>query len=85
MSSTAQTHILAIDDDPAMRKLWPIICARRPAVTAVATGAEMAQALASTPSTSSCSTCASRGGRHAAARRLREESKVPSSLSPQAG
>ncbi len=46
MSSTAQTHILAIDDDPAMRKLVAdYLRENNLRVTAVATGAEMAQAL----------------------------------------
>ena len=46
MSSTAQTHILAIDDDPAMRKLVAEYLRENDLrVTAVATGAEMAQAL----------------------------------------
>ena len=46
MSSTAQTHILAIDDDPAMRKLVVEYLRENDLrVTAVATGAEMAQAL----------------------------------------
>ncbi len=46
MSSTAQTHILAIDDDPAMRKLVADYLRENDLrVTAVATGAEMAQAL----------------------------------------
>jgi DNA-binding response OmpR family regulator len=44
--STAQTHILAIDDDPAMRKLVADYLRENDLrVTAVATGAEMAQAL----------------------------------------
>ncbi len=46
MSSTAQTHILAIDDDPAMRKLVADYLRENDLrVTAVATGAEMTQAL----------------------------------------
>src|SRR5467141_1975752 len=46
MSSTAQTHILAVDDDPAMRKLVAeYLRENNLRVTAVATGAEMAQAL----------------------------------------
>jgi len=46
MSGTAQTHILAIDDDPAMRKLVAdYLGENNLRVTAVATGAEMAQAL----------------------------------------
>ena len=46
MSSTAQTHILAVDDDPAMRKLVAEYLRENDLrVTAVATGAEMAQAL----------------------------------------
>jgi DNA-binding response OmpR family regulator len=46
MSSTAQTHILAIDDDPAMRKLVAdYLRENNLRVTAVATGAEMTQAL----------------------------------------
>jgi two-component system OmpR family response regulator len=46
MSSTPQTHILAIDDDPAMRKLVADYLRENGLrVTAVATGAEMAQAL----------------------------------------
>src|SRR3989442_4407726 len=46
MSSTAQTHVLAIDDDPAMRKLVAdYLRENNLRVTAVATGAEMAQAL----------------------------------------
>src|SRR5207245_2010695 len=47
MSSTAQTHILAIDDDPAMRKLVAEYLRDNDLqVTAVATGAEMAQTFA---------------------------------------
>src|SRR6266404_2595671 len=47
MSSTAQTHILAVDDDPAMRKLVADYLRENDLrVTAVATGAEMEQALA---------------------------------------
>src|SRR3989442_11872925 len=47
MSSTAQTHILAIDDDPAMRKLVAdYLSGNDLRVTAVATGADMEQALA---------------------------------------
>jgi len=46
MSGTAQTHILAVDDDPAMRKLVVEYLRENDLrVTAVATGAEMAQAL----------------------------------------
>ncbi len=46
MSSTAQTHILAVDDDPAMRKLVAEYLRENDLrVTAVATGAEMEQAL----------------------------------------
>ena len=46
MSGTAQTHILAVDDDPAMRKLVAEYLRENDLrVTAVATGAEMAQAL----------------------------------------
>src|SRR2546425_898202 len=47
MSSTAQTHILAVDYDPAMRNLVAEYLRENDLrVTAVATGAEMAQALA---------------------------------------
>src|SRR5712672_2937469 len=47
MSSTVQHHILAVDDDPAMRKLVAeYLRDNGLRVTAVATGAEMAQALA---------------------------------------
>src|SRR2546425_7259377 len=46
MSSTAQTHILAVDYDPAMRNLVAEYLRENDLrVTAVATGAEMAQAL----------------------------------------
>jgi DNA-binding response OmpR family regulator len=47
MSDSAQTHILAIDDDPAMRKLVAEYLRENDLrVTAVATGAEMEQVLA---------------------------------------
>src|SRR5712672_1238658 len=47
MSSTVQHHILAVDDDPAMRKLVADYLRDNDLrVTAVATGAEMAQAFA---------------------------------------
>ena len=47
MSSTVQHHILAVDDDPAMRKLVAdYLHDNDLRVTAVATGAEMAQAFA---------------------------------------
>jgi DNA-binding response OmpR family regulator len=47
MSSTLQHHILAVDDDPAMRKLVADYLHENDLrVTAVATGAEMAQAFA---------------------------------------
>jgi two-component system, OmpR family, response regulator len=47
MSSTVQHHILAVDDDPAMRKLVAdYLGDNELRVTAVATGAEMAQAFA---------------------------------------
>jgi two-component system OmpR family response regulator len=47
MTSPAPPHILAIDDDPAMRKLVADYLGENDVrVTAVATGAEMAQALA---------------------------------------
>src|ERR1700704_6703569 len=47
MSSTVQHHFLAVDDDPAMRKLMADYLRDNDLrVTAVATGAEMAQAFA---------------------------------------
>jgi two-component system OmpR family response regulator len=47
MSSAVQLHILAVDDDPAMRKLVAdYLHENGLQVTAVATGAEMAQAFA---------------------------------------
>src|SRR3981081_4200683 len=47
MSSTVQHHILAVDDDPAMRELVAnYLSGNDLRVTAVATGAEMAQAFA---------------------------------------
>jgi DNA-binding response OmpR family regulator len=47
MSSAAQLHILAVDDDPAMRKLMAdYLHENGLRVTAVATGSEMAQAFA---------------------------------------
>jgi two-component system, OmpR family, response regulator len=47
MSSTVQHHILAVDDDPAMRKLVAdYLGDNELRVTAVASGAEMAQAFA---------------------------------------
>ena len=48
--SVVQPHILAIDDDPAMRKLVADYLGENDVrVTAVATGAEMAQVLATHP------------------------------------
>src|SRR5258706_11258902 len=47
MSRAVQLHILAVDDDPAMRKLVADYLRENGLqVTAVATGAEMAQAFA---------------------------------------
>jgi DNA-binding response OmpR family regulator len=47
MSSAVPLHILAVDDDPAMRKLLAdYLHENGLQVTAVATGAEMAQAFA---------------------------------------
>jgi DNA-binding response OmpR family regulator len=79
MSSTAQTHILAIDDDPAMRKLVAEYLRENDLrVTAVATGAEMAQALAqyAIDLVVLDLRLAAEDGMQLA-RRLREESKVP--------
>jgi len=57
----AGAHILAIDDDPAMRTLVAdYLSGNDLRVTAVATGAEMAQALAQHAIDWSCSTCALR-------------------------
>ncbi len=79
MSSTAQTHILAIDDDPAMRKLVADYLRENDLrVTAVATGAEMTQALdqhAIDLVVLDLRLAAEDGMQ--LARRLREESKVP--------
>ena len=79
MSSTAQTHILAIDDDPAMRKLVAEYLRENDLrVTAVATGAEMAQALdqhAIDLVVLDLRLAAEDGMQ--LARKLREESKVP--------
>src|SRR3982074_824006 len=47
MNSAVQLHILAVDDDPAMRKLVAdYLRENGPGVPAVATGAEMAHAFA---------------------------------------
>jgi DNA-binding response OmpR family regulator len=79
MSSTAQTHILAVDDDPAMRKLVAEYLRENDLrVTAVATGAEMAQALdqhAIDLVVLDLRLAAEDGMQ--LARKLREESKVP--------
>jgi len=79
MSSTAQTHILAVDDDPAMRKLVADYLRENDLrVTAVATGAEMAQALdtyAIDLVVLDLRLAAEDGMQ--LARKLREESKVP--------
>jgi DNA-binding response OmpR family regulator len=79
MSSTAQTHILAIDDDPAMRKLVADYLRENDLrVTAVATGAEMEQALAqyAIDLVVLDLRLAAEDGMQLA-RKLREESKVP--------
>jgi DNA-binding response OmpR family regulator len=79
MSSTAQTHILAIDDDPAMRKLVAEYLRENDLrVTAVATGTEMEQMLAqhAIDLVVLDLRLAAEDGMQLA-RKLREESKVP--------
>src|SRR5712664_3363407 len=77
MSSTAQTHILAIDDDPAMRKLVAdYLRENNLRVTAVATGAEMAQALDQHAIDVLDLRLAAEDGMQLA-RKLREQSTVP--------
>src|SRR5260221_560165 len=75
----ATTHVLAIDDDPAMRQLVAEYLGKNDLqVTTVATGAEMAQALAERAIDLVVLDLrlASEDGMQLA-RRLREESEVP--------